>query len=106
MQKREEYIDMLAAQLKEWSAKIDELEAKARSATADMRTEYEKQIGQLKEKRDTAMLKFVELKGASGEAWDTLKAGAESAWTEMKNAVAAAKEKFKKQQAGQGGPAN
>ncbi len=106
MQKREEYIDMLAAQLKEWSAKIDELETKARSATADMRSEYEKQIVQLKEKRESAMERFLELKDASSEAWDTLKAGAESAWTEMKNAVAAAKEKFKKQPAGQGGPAN
>ncbi len=95
MQKREEYIDKLAAQLKEWSVKIDELEARARSAKADMKTEYEKQIGQLKEKRDEATKKFQELKGSSGEAWDTLKSGAESAWTEMKNAITTAKEKFK-----------
>ncbi len=96
MQKREEYIDKLAAQLKEWSAKIDELESKARVAKVDVKTEYEKQIGQLKDKRESAMTKFQELKGASGEAWDTLKAGAESAWAEMKHAVTAAKEKFNK----------
>ncbi len=95
MQKREEYIDKLAAQLKEWSVKIDELEARARSARADMETEYEKQIGQLKEKRDEATKKFQELKGSSAEAWDTLKSGAESAWAEMKNAITTAKEKFK-----------
>ncbi len=95
MQKREEYIDKLAAQLKEWSAKIDELEARARSAKVDMKTEYEKQIGQLKEKRDEATKKFQELKGSSAQAWDTLKSGAESAWTEMKNAITTAKEKFK-----------
>ena len=94
--KREEYIDKLAAQLKEWSAKVDELESKAYSAKADMKTEYEKQIKQMKDKRDTAMQKLQELKGTSTEAWDTLKAGSEAAWADFKNAVTAAKEKFKK----------
>ena len=40
MKSREEYIDKLAAQLKEWSAKIDELESKARAAKADAKTGY------------------------------------------------------------------
>ncbi len=96
MKSREEYIDKLAAQLKEWSAKVDELESKARAAKADMKTEYENQIGQLKAKRDAATKKLQELKGASGEAWDTLKAGAETAWADLKKAVTAAKERFKK----------
>jgi predicted nucleic acid-binding Zn-ribbon protein len=95
MKSREEYIDRLAAQLKEWSAKIDELETKARAATSDAKISYETQIAQLKAQRDDAMKKLQDLKGASSEAWDVLKAGAESAWAEMKNAVAAAKEKFK-----------
>ena len=96
MGKREEYIDKLASQLKEWSAKVDELESKARAATTDAKTEYEKQIKQLKEKRDDATKKLQELKGSSAEAWDALKVGSETAWTEFKNAVNAAKEKFKK----------
>ena len=94
--KREEYIDKLAAQLKEWSVKIDEIESKAKAATADMKTEYEKQIGQLKDKQDIAMQKLQELRGASTEAWDALKAGSEAAWADLKNAVTAAKDKFKK----------
>ena len=96
MKSREEYIDKLAAQLKEWSAKIDELESKARAAKADAKTGYENQIRQLKDKRETASQKLQELKGASTEAWDTLKAGAETAWADLKNAVTAAKERFKK----------
>jgi len=95
MKSREEYIDSLAAQLKEWSAKIDELETRARAARSDAKISYESQIAQLKGQRDDAMKKLQELKGASSEAWDVLKAGAETAWAEMKNAVAAAKEKFK-----------
>jgi len=96
MKSREEYIDKLAAQFKEWSAKVDELEAKARLAKADVKADYENQIRQLKEKQNASKQKLQELKGASAEAWDTLKAGAETAWADMRNAVAAAKEKFKK----------
>jgi uncharacterized coiled-coil DUF342 family protein len=97
MKSREEYIDTLAAQLKEWSTKIDELESKASAAKADMKTGYEQQIRQLKDKRDAATQKLQELKNASSSAWDTLKAGTETAWLELNNAFAAAKEKFKKQ---------
>jgi uncharacterized coiled-coil DUF342 family protein len=95
MKNREEHIDKLATQLKEWSAKIDELESKARAAKADVKTSYENQIRQLKDKRDAAMQKLQELKGASTDAWETLKAGAETAWADLKNAVTAAKERFK-----------
>jgi uncharacterized coiled-coil DUF342 family protein len=95
MTSREEQIDKLAAQLKEWSANIDELESKARAAKADVKTSYENQIRQLKEKRDGAKQKLQELKGASTEAWDILKAGAETSWADLKKAVTAAKEKFK-----------
>jgi uncharacterized coiled-coil DUF342 family protein len=96
MKSREEYIDKMAAQLKEWSAKIDELETKARTAKADVKTGYENQIRQLKEKQDAATRRLQELKGASSVAWDTLKVGAETAWIDLKNAVTEAKEKFKK----------
>jgi uncharacterized coiled-coil DUF342 family protein len=95
MKSREEYIDKLAAQLKEWSTKIDELEIKARAAKAEAKTGYENQIRQLKDKRDASAKKLQELRGASAEAWDVLKAGAETAWTDLKNAVTAAKDKFK-----------
>jgi uncharacterized coiled-coil DUF342 family protein len=95
MKSREEYIDQLAAQLKEWSAKIVELESKTRTAKADVKTSYENQIRQLKDKRDAAMQKLQELKGASSDAWDTLRAGAETSWADLKKAVTAAADKFK-----------
>jgi uncharacterized coiled-coil DUF342 family protein len=96
MKSREEYIDKLAVQLKGWSAKIDELQAKAHAASADAKVEYAEQIRQLKEKQEIAAEKLQELKGASAEAWSTLVAGAETAWGELAKAIAAAKEKFKK----------
>jgi outer membrane murein-binding lipoprotein Lpp len=96
MKSREEYIDKLASQLKEWSAKIDELESKASAARTDVKTGYENQIRQLKDKRDAATKKLQDLKGASTDAWDALKAGAEAAWADLSKSVTAAKEKFKK----------
>jgi len=96
MKSREEYIDKMAAQLKEWSAKIDELESKARVAKADAKSGYENQIKQLKDQRDAAKQKLQDLKGSSTEAWDALKVGTETAWAELQKAVTAAKEKFKK----------
>jgi len=95
MKSRLEYIDMLAAQLKEWSAKIDELETRARTAQAEAKTGYEHQIKQLKDKRDAAAKRLQELRDASGGAWDALKVGAEAAWTDLKKSVTEAKEKFK-----------
>ena len=96
MKSREEYIDKLVAQLKEWSAKIDELESKASAAKADVKTGYENQIRQLKDKRDAATKRLQDLKGASTDAWDALKTGAEAAWADLSKSVTAAKEKFKK----------
>jgi outer membrane murein-binding lipoprotein Lpp len=96
MKSREDYIDKLASQLKEWSAKIDELESKASAARTDVKTGYENQIRQLKDKRDAATKRLQDLKGASTDAWDALKAGAEAAWADLSKSVTAAKEKFKK----------
>jgi len=96
MKNREEYIDRLAAQLKEWSAKIDELEVKARATKADARNKYEIQVRELKAQRDVALQKLQELKGASSEAWDVLKTGVEAAWTDLQKAVSEAKQKFQK----------
>jgi outer membrane murein-binding lipoprotein Lpp len=95
MKSREEHIEKLAAQLKEWSAKIDDLESTARIAKADVKAGYENQIKLLKEKQADSMKKLQELKGASAEAWEILKAGAETSWADLKKAVTAATEKFK-----------
>lgn len=42
MNKREQYIEKLKAQLDEWNAEVAKWEAKTRSAQVDMRIEYEK----------------------------------------------------------------
>ncbi len=63
-EKREEYIDKMTAQLKDWSRKIDELEFKARAAKADARITYENRIQDMKAKREAVSKRLQELKGA------------------------------------------
>jgi SMC interacting uncharacterized protein involved in chromosome segregation len=96
MKNREEYIDQMTAQLKEWSRKIDELEFKARAAKADAGIAYEAQIQDIKSKRESVIARLQELKSAGNEAWEVMREGAEAAWEEFKHAFTEAKDKFKK----------
>jgi hypothetical protein len=53
MSEREVYIEKMAAKLKEWDAKIEKLEAKARNAKADVKKEYDEQIREMKTQQDS-----------------------------------------------------
>jgi len=93
--KRKAYEEKFDAQLKEWSAEIELLKAKAKSAKADAKIDYFKTIDALEHKQDEAKSKLRELKTAGDEAWEAVKAGAEKAWTEVKTAYHEATSKFK-----------
>lgn len=94
MQDRKQYIDKMAAQLKEWDDKIQKLQAKADKAKADARTEYQKEMQQLQQKRTEARDKLQQLQQAGDEAWEELKTGAEKSWNDLKSAFENAKAKF------------
>jgi len=94
MQDRKAYIDKMAAQLKEWDDKIQELQVKAEKAKTDAKTEYQKEIQQLRQKRDEAQNKLNQLQQASDEAWQELRAGAEKSWNDLKRAFENARSKF------------
>lgn len=96
MKSREEYIDKMSNQLKEWSAKIDDLESKAHAVKADAKIVYEQRIRELKDKREDVTQKLRDLKGAGNEAWEAVKAGLDKSWDEFKNAFSDARDKFKK----------
>lgn len=93
--KRKAYEEKLDAQLKEWSAQIGLLKAKADKAKADAKVEYYKTIEALQHKQNDAKSKLQELKAAGDEAWDDLKTGAEKAWAEVKTAYRDANSRFK-----------
>ncbi|MGE5173309.1 MAG: hypothetical protein ACM3MD_05720 [Betaproteobacteria bacterium] len=94
--KREEYIDKISQQLKEWSSWIDELESRVAGTSAGMKAKYEARIRELKEKRDALSLKLRELGATSGEAWNTVKTSIEEAKKDLKEAISAVRDKFKK----------
>ena len=93
--KRKAYEEKLEAQLKEWSAQIALLKAKADNARADAKIEYYKTVDALQHKKNEAKAKLQELKTAGDEAWEELKAGAEKAWAEVKTAFHHASSRFK-----------
>jgi hypothetical protein len=86
MSKRDEFIAKLKTKLDEWNTDLDDLEKKAQNAGAEFKHKYEKQIVELRAKRDEATSKLQQVQNAGGEAWESIKDGMENAWTSLKKA--------------------
>lgn len=95
MKTKDEYIQSLAAELKEWSAQIDLLHAKAEGAAVDMKIKYAEEIEALRAKKQAASEKIQELEDASGDAWETVKETADKVWDELRAGLASTVAKFK-----------
>jgi len=95
MENKEAYRDKLEAQMREWSAKIDLLKARADQAEAEAKIEYNKRIEDLRQKKEALQTKLSELQNASDAAWQDIKAGTERAAADLKDAVQSALSKFK-----------
>lgn len=91
---RDAYMDKLEAQLRESDAEIERLNAKADSARADARIEYEKKITELRARQETLNKQIASLQEAGEDAWQDLVTGAETAWTELRAAVRSASQRF------------
>jgi len=94
-EKRKAYEEKLDAQLKEWSAEIALLKAKAEKARAEVKIEFYKTLETLQGKQDVARTKLKELRSAGDDAWEDVKAGAENVWTEIKAVFQNAASRFK-----------
>ena len=93
--KRKAYEEKLDAQLKEWSAQIDLLKAKAKNAKANAKVEYYQTIEALQHMEDEAKTKLNRLKTAGDGAWEEMKTGVENAWGEVTKAFHNAVSEFK-----------
>ncbi len=89
------YEKKLQAQLDECNADMIKLKAKADKVEADAQIEYYKEIEELKSKKASVDQKLFELKEASEDAWEDLKAGADKAWDSLSDAVKSAASRFK-----------
>lgn len=95
MNNRDEYLEKLKAQLGQWEHQTVAWEAAARAATAEAKTELEKQIGIMKSRADDLVYRTELLKGASAEAWQEVARGADEACKTMQDAFEKARFHFK-----------
>ena len=95
MEIQDAYKQKMAAQLKEWSAQINLLEAKVENAGADARIKRAEVLHGLRAKQHAASEKLKQLEKAGSEAWDQTKESADKIWAELKAGVADAHSRFK-----------
>jgi len=95
MEIKDAYKQKMAAQLKEWTAQINLLEAKIENAGADLKVKRADEIKALRAKQHAASEKLKELEKASGAAWEQVKDTADKIWEELKTGVSKAHSKFK-----------
>jgi recombinational DNA repair ATPase RecF len=95
MKIQEAYKQKMAAQLKEWSAQIDLLEARAANAGADIKVKRAEQLQELRAKQRAASAKMQELGRSSGAAWEQVKTTADKVWDDLKAGIADAHSNFK-----------
>ena len=96
MNKREQYLEKLKAQLDEWNAEVAKWETKTRSAQAGMRIEYEKQLETFRRQRDQGLEQMRKVQAETGDAWIDLVRGADEAWAKMREAFEKAQSHFHK----------
>lgn len=78
------------AQLKEWRAQLEVLQAKAAQAGADARIEIGKHAADLRELDASGRQHLEELKTASAAAWEQVRTGVEDKWNRLSAADALA----------------
>lgn len=95
MHMQKEYKEKLDAQLKEWSAQVNLLEARIDSFTADMKIMRAEEIQALRAKQHAASEKLKELGKATDDAWEQVRVTADRMWDDLKKGLSDAQSKFK-----------
>ena len=72
MSKRDAYIAKMKLQLDELNAKINDLEAKAQEAKADVRDMYRDEMKKLRHQSGLALAKLDEIKVAGEDSWENM----------------------------------
>ena len=96
MSTRASYVEKLKAQLDEWRADLDRLEAEAKKASPGTELRYGEQIKELRQKAEEAQETLLKIREENEDAWKDLKKGAENMWGAFKKSFVKAKSEFKK----------
>jgi DNA repair exonuclease SbcCD ATPase subunit len=97
MSTKEQYVKKRQAEVDQWNAEIEGLEAKIKEATddAEAKSIHEEQMKALHQHRDEARAKLAEIQAAHEDRWEELKDGLEHTWASMKDGFEKITAKFK-----------
>lgn len=95
--KRDAYVEKLQGNIAKWNGEIDEFQAKADKAKAEVQAEFLKQIAEIKAKRQALEEKMADLKNAADGAWEDVKSGVDISRQILGQAVKSAADRFKQQ---------
>lgn len=85
--KRQEYIDKITAQLREWDKDLSELEEKAGDTYKDLKHRFGNMLDQTKKKRDEFRKKLSRLEKAGEEVSKDLKSDFEILWKDIREGI-------------------
>jgi hypothetical protein len=91
---RQDFYQTMENQIKAFDAKIEELQAKAATLSADAKAECVKAIEHLKELKKAAQEKLAALKNAGDDAWEDLKPALSKAVDDLEEGFEKAKAHF------------
>lgn len=92
--KKDEFLNKHHDDIVEIEARIENFEARAAAASADVKASLKEKIEVLKKKKLAAQQKMAELSEKAPEAWEEFKDGTKKAVEELKQAVKDAKAEF------------
>ena len=95
MSERELYQKKMRAQLDEWKAELAKMKAQAEGASADAQLTWKREVEELEREIAQGERRLEELGEASGDAWESVKRGAESAWESLSSGFRKASERLK-----------
>ncbi len=87
MPRTDAYRRKLNAQIGEWSARLEQLQAKGKTLQADAKIEFDKRMNELRTKLTMMRHSLKEIEGAGADAWRSVKQRLENLKTEFSQAL-------------------
>jgi len=95
MEKRDEYVEKMKAQLDQWNGEIAKWEVKAKEAQAEARADFDRRLEAVRQQREQALYQLRLMQSAAGDAWLDMMKGTDQAWASMREAFEKASSHFR-----------
>ncbi len=96
MEARDLYKEKFEAQIHEWSAKLDVLQARSEAMTAQAKLDVKPHLDAVQARLEAAKGKLATIAPATDDRWDDVTKEVESAWTDFKAAAGGAYDAMKR----------